>query len=316
MSAIPGTAEYVASVLPDYIGGTIQDVSPFEGQNSHSMYAMQWTTADGTTPLVLRLYQGAHRDAEFRTEAGGLRDLYRLSYPVPEMFTTVEDENVLGAPFILMERLPGEPLGKVVLGQPERIPQWIEKVASLLLRLHRLDWHKAFDSEVFDFGTDPLEYADRQVKWWTRRAATVHAERAVEGFVWLRSNIYRTRRATDLSLVHRDFHPNNLMANGERVTGVLDWGELAIADPAVDVGWTRMILASELNPICADGFTTSYCRHNPEIRDTLTFWEVFAACKRLTTFAGLRCTDSGSNIDPNVEQRVHEFMCQRLTDED
>src|SRR5215471_18618493 len=119
MSAIPATAEYVASVLPDYIGGTIQDVSPFEGQNCHSMYAMQWTTADGTTPLVLRLYQGAHRDAEFRTEAGGLRDLYRLSYPVPELFMTVENENVLGAPFIVMEQLPGEPLGKVVLGQPE-----------------------------------------------------------------------------------------------------------------------------------------------------------------------------------------------------
>src|SRR5713226_2203381 len=104
MSAIPVTAEYVGSVLTDYLGGTIQDVSLFEKPTSHPMYSMQWTTADGTTPVVLRLYQGPHRDAEFRTEAGGLRDLYRLAYPVPELFLTVEDENILGAPFIVMER--------------------------------------------------------------------------------------------------------------------------------------------------------------------------------------------------------------------
>src|SRR5947209_781742 len=159
MSTIQITAEYVASIVSDYLGGTIQDLLPFEGQTSHTMYSMLWATADGTTPLIMRLYQGAHRDEEFRTEAGALGDLYRLGYPVPELFLTVEDENVLGTPFIVMEQMPGEPLGKVALAQPERIPQWIDKASTLLLKLHRLDWHQAFDSEVFDFGTDPFEYA-------------------------------------------------------------------------------------------------------------------------------------------------------------
>src|SRR5207247_1027477 len=42
---------------------------------------------------------------------------------------------------------------------------------------------------------------------------------------------------------HGDFHPQNVLMSGRIVTGVLDWPNAMIADPAYDVAATRIILA-------------------------------------------------------------------------
>jgi aminoglycoside phosphotransferase (APT) family kinase protein len=95
----------------------------------------------------------------------------------------------------------------------------------------------------------------------------------------------------------------------------VDWGELAIGDPAIDVGWSRMVLATEVSPQLGDNFIKTYSRHISECLKTLAFWEVFAACKRLTVLAGHR--NPNVPLKPGLEDQVHDFMCQRLTgDED
>lgn len=40
--------------------------------------------------------------------------------------------------------------------------------------------------------------------------------------------------------VHGDLHPLNLLAQRQRLTGVIDWGNLGLGDPAMDlmIGWT------------------------------------------------------------------------------
>jgi aminoglycoside phosphotransferase (APT) family kinase protein len=39
------------------------------------------------------------------------------------------------------------------------------------------------------------------------------------------------------ALVHADLGPEHLLWNGERLTGVIDWSDARIGDPALDFGW-------------------------------------------------------------------------------
>ncbi|GAA5148342.1 macrolide 2'-phosphotransferase MphH [Nocardioides marinquilinus] len=43
---------------------------------------------------------------------------------------------------------------------------------------------------------------------------------------------------SDPRLTHGDLGPSHLRVVGERVTGVIDWGDAAVGDPAIDLAWT------------------------------------------------------------------------------
>ncbi len=312
----------LALVLSEELEGTVQEVTLLPYSMAHRMYSALWEQPDGPVPIVVRFFSGPRADEDARIEAGALRDLYQAGYPVPECYTVEVDARRAGAPFIVMQCLPGASLATLALEQPERVLYWLERAASLLLRLHGINWHNAFDA--FHPALDPLDFAERQIKWWGRQAQVVGAEDAAEGFNWLRGNLYRARRSERTSLVHRDFHPGNLLVAGEQITGVVDWGELTLADPAVDVAWTRMILSTEISPELGDRFIDAYYHRNSSEAQTLSFWEVFAACKRLIGIARLGNPDISNGhrnvskppIRPELRGAVQYFMRQRLTDDE
>jgi len=43
----------------------------------------------------------------------------------------------------------------------------------------------------------------------------------------------------DPRLVHGDLGPQHILVLGEEVTGVIDWGDCCVGDPALDLAWTR-----------------------------------------------------------------------------
>ena len=51
-------------------------------------------------------------------------------------------------------------------------------------------------------------------------------------------------RSSPLSLVHMDYHPLNVMVQGVRVTGVIDWVNTDIGDRHLDAAMTAVILSS------------------------------------------------------------------------
>jgi aminoglycoside phosphotransferase (APT) family kinase protein len=156
--------------------------------------------------------------------------------------------------------------------------------------LHGINWQNGY--EALKPVLPPLDFAERQVRWWARQAATVGATDLDEGIGWLRAHLYHTRDAKSQTLIHRDFHPDNILVVGDRISGVVDWGELTIADPSYDVGWSRMVLTTEVNIDLGDRFIEAYTRRNPAVNATLPFWEVFSAVKRLATIATIKANKS------------------------
>jgi aminoglycoside phosphotransferase (APT) family kinase protein len=47
-------------------------------------------------------------------------------------------------------------------------------------------------------------------------------------------------RTTVTRLVHGDLGPEHIRVLGDRVTGIIDWGDSCLGDPALDLAWTTM----------------------------------------------------------------------------
>ena len=61
-----------------------------------------------------------------------------------------------------------------------------------------------------------------------------------EGVNWLLEN--RPPEPARLAICHDDFHPLNILVQGGRVSGVLDWPGFKVADPVLDVANTTVLL--------------------------------------------------------------------------
>ena len=73
--------------------------------------------------------------------------------------------------------------------------------------------------------------------------------------------------ATTTRLVHGDLGPDHLLAVDGRVTGVIDWGDLRIGDPGLDLAWTLHGTPA----VFADALATAY-GVTPELRDRALLW--------------------------------------------
>src|SRR3990172_5650259 len=60
-----------------------------------------------------------------------------------------------------------------------------------------------------------------------------------EAFAWL---VVKKPAPERLAICHGDTQPNNILMTGKTITGVVDWSQVIVSDPAFDVGCTKMAL--------------------------------------------------------------------------
>src|SRR5262245_17380261 len=122
----------LAQVLSDELDGSVQEVTLLPTGMAHRMYSALWEQPDGAVPIVVRFFTGPCAADHARVEASALRDLHRAGYPVPECYALELNDHLAGAPFIIMQHLPGESLATVALDQPQRVPYWLDRALTLL----------------------------------------------------------------------------------------------------------------------------------------------------------------------------------------
>jgi aminoglycoside phosphotransferase (APT) family kinase protein len=321
--------EFFAWCIADKLGGQIRDIVPIGKGTGHRMYSATWDQGpDAVIPITIRFFHGPRAFEEARNEAGALRELCASNYPVPESLALFDDQDLPDAPFSALQYIAGEPLTAVAAREQDRLQYWLERASDLLLRLHGLPWEDGF--EWLKPVLSPLGYAERMITWWGKQATDLDLDETdpdvKRGLAWLKAHQYIARRATQQSLVHRDFHSDNLIVNGQRIVAVIDWADLRIADPAVDVGWTEMILTTEFSATLATLFVKGYTRRNPAVSDTLPFWKAFSAVKRIIQIDTIKsgqserlgiwskASDLGQLTDR--EGAVREYLAAHLIDDE
>lgn len=163
-------------------------------------------------------------------------------FPVPNCLLYCEDEDVIGAPFYVMERVDGlliQSSFPAELGWGEQdASKLCGRFFDLLVKLHQLDITKV---GLQDFGK-AQGYVQRQISGWDRRyqrAKTPDVDDFSDVRLWLQQNMpAETGRA---SILHGDFRIDNMILDRKKpfqINAVLDWEISALGDPLMDLGNT------------------------------------------------------------------------------
>ncbi len=220
-------------------------------------------------------------------------------YPkVPKPYLYCEEEEILGAPFYVMEQLTGVILRPQM--PPEMIPspalmrQIAQSLIDNLAHLHALDYKTA---DLADIGK-PQGYVERQINGWSKRYIRSKTDEITDmerTAAWLANNI---PSETGAALIHNDYKYDNLVldtANWANIIGVLDWEMATIGDPLMDLGTTlaywvqpgdpQEILAMQFSPTTLPGNPTRdelvqrYAQKSGRDVSNLTFYYVYGLFK-------------------------------------
>jgi hygromycin-B 4-O-kinase len=76
---------------------------------------------------------------------------------------------------------------------------------------------------------------------WHALFETSFLERDLYERVYHRMLELAVRCPEERRLIHRDYHFDNVLTDGQRVTGVVDWGNAAYGDPLYDAAWVGYV---------------------------------------------------------------------------
>jgi aminoglycoside phosphotransferase (APT) family kinase protein len=269
------------------VGATrIVSVKPLGTGVSSSVHGVAVERGGRRERLVLRRFTHAPRvtaepDVADR-EADALRALAgRDGVRVPVLRGVDGDGSAAGGvPAVLSTRLSGRPVRtpSAALG----VDGWLRGLARALPPIHAL---------TVDLRPYRPYYRDDDVgpPGWSRRPRMW--EKAIE--VW-RGPV----PDEPCHLVHRDFHPGNVLWARGRVTGVVDWVEAAWGSAGVDLGHCRVNLALDFDVGVAERFLDAWrtAAGRPHY-DHDPYWDLAAAVGMVP-----------DGVDPRVRQRLEAFV--------
>ncbi len=242
------------------LGTDLDSVTPVRGGRTDTIFAVRSQTRP--TPVILRWMPvtvwGQIGRRHVTAEARGCGLMEASGLPTPHLLASDPDGHGTGGYANLTSWLPGrvrlDPLGDAAVAELARVAAAIHA------------------TEVPDSGR-PAPYAF----WAPNPLAVPHWSRRPD--LWERAFtlFLGPRPGTPEGLVHRDFHPGNILWDGDRVTGVIDWAETSWGPPDLDVAHAVTNFALLLDLRHAAGFVAAYQHHggridpDPEAR---RFWAV------------------------------------------
>ncbi|MFD7957496.1 phosphotransferase family protein [Streptomyces ardesiacus] len=207
-----------------------------EGGRSNLTYAV----SDGTARWVVRRPPLGHVLAtahDMRREHRVISALHPTDVPVPRPVLLSEDEEVLGAPFYVMEFVEGTPYRTAEqlapLG-PGRTRAAVLNLVDTLVGLHAVD---PAEVGLADFGR-PEGFLDRQLRRWAKQL-DASRDRDLAGIDELHATLGRELpRSPAPTVVHGDYRLDNVLIGGEddEIRAVLDWEMSTLGDPLTDLG--------------------------------------------------------------------------------
>ncbi|MCX2925828.1 phosphotransferase family protein [Streptomyces sp. NEAU-W12] len=210
-----------------------------EGGRSNLTYAV----SDGTAKWVIRRPPLGHVLAtahDMKREHRVISALHTTPVPVPRTVLLCEDEEVLGAPFYVMEFVEGTPYRTAdqlaPLG-PERTRQAVLGLVDTLVDLHAVDPDAV---GLAGFGR-PEGFLDRQLRRWGKQL-DASRNRDLAGIDELHAALGRELpRSPAPAVVHGDYRLDNVLiastdGGTDSIRAVLDWEMSTLGDPLTDLG--------------------------------------------------------------------------------
>ena len=232
-------------------------------------------------PLVLRRQipgQEVAFDASLITQARTMDALRaRTSLPVPAVIGMGETEHPFGAPFLIMERLPGRIVPQMpnyhregwlaALDLPERAAVW-ERGIRAFAAVNRVDWQGGLE-----FLDDPrrgkaglqqhLSWVEEWLGWVLGERSHPVAEAAI---AYLKAN---APADAPVNLLWGDAIPANLLFDKDNnVTGIIDWEFVCLGPGEFDLAWWLYF-----DRLFSEGFNVPRLEGLPDRDTTIRIYE-------------------------------------------
>jgi len=211
-------------------------------------FQLEGAPAEFSGKLVVRIFtHGFNRVAREAAVQGAVAE---TGFPAPRVLHVCLDRGPLGGPFTIMPLVPGTTIVDAIASPSLFLFRAPVLMAETHARLHALEpslLYRALASAALPAGPE----GTRAFLAMLRDELTAAPDAGLEaGLEWLEARV-PVPNAIPV-ICHLDFHPLNILVDRGQVTGVVDWANGALGDPAFDVGTTIMLMT--LGPLSVPGF--------------------------------------------------------------
>ena len=286
--------EWVESKWP---GAALEEAIPLEGGTSSLLYEIRASKDGEQQSIVLRLHhKGEWLDQEpdlAKHEAMSLELAEKAGIPAPRILAFDESGEACGMPAVLMTKVPG-----AVILPPAYDGAWLDGLAKTLAEIHR---HKAVGFPYEYFAYNDARRLERPK--WSR----------VEGD-WMRAFyiVAAGGPPVEYCLIHRDYHPGNILWEEGHVSSVVDWVNTCRGPAGVDVGHCRVNLAQLYGTRIANEFLDAYERHAGESFVYDPYWDLLSLIDILdgkpAVYPGWKTFGMTGLSDELVRYRLDEYL--------
>lgn len=230
--------EYLSASLDGARVGLAEPPAPVSGGFDTTIYTLRLVGAPPNLsgPLILRVLAPHYDPRRALREQAIQNALAEQGYPAPRVPLASADPGILGAGFLIMERLPGRPLLAM------RRLGMAGALVRAQRRLHALDPEPVLKAIEGAMPNGSREHTVAgELAQYERRVARSSLLGLAPALGWLRASRPSVEGPT--VVCHGDFHPQNLLVNDRlELTGVLDWPNTLFAEREYDVANSRVIL--------------------------------------------------------------------------
>jgi aminoglycoside phosphotransferase (APT) family kinase protein len=244
---VPRLTAWMARTLPD--AGKITAIEVIAGGRSNLTYRVELSTGRRVVvrrPPLGHVLPTAH---DMSREHRVLSALADSVVPVPRPLAMCTDEDVIGAPFYVMDYVEGRVLRDVEDAVGVSVDQaraLSEQLVDVMAEIHLLDVDAV---GLSDFGR-PAGYMTRQLRRWGKQWESSHAARIeadgtgeeVPEYDRLAARLAeRLPENGPAALVHGDYRLDNALVRlspRPAIAAVVDWEMSTLGDPLADFGLT------------------------------------------------------------------------------
>ncbi|MHA2040859.1 MAG: phosphotransferase family protein [Candidatus Thorarchaeota archaeon] len=264
--------------------------------------------------LVLRMYAGPWAVHKARKEYSLLRRLHNAGYPVPMVSLIEEESSHLGRPFIIMERIEGDAMWNLISAEENLQDSHLYRIFSRLFHdLHNLDWRQLAENPQEFKGLDSKKAVANWIEKYKSRAKEIGKPELLKIVGWLEREIDGIA-FSKLSPTHNDFHPNNILIDGDSNPFVIDWTAADIMDYRVDLAWTILLAKVYAGESMYDAIIAGYEEVSQKPVEDIHFFEVVGALRRLTDIlVSLEIDSENIGLRDGAAEMIREQLPQNMT---
>lgn len=239
----------------------VQSVKRLKGSTSSTLHSISLRDNRSNYDVVLRQFDNKEwlqqePDLAFH-EAESLRLASNGGVTTPDIIAFDKEGAVCGNPLVLMTRLNG-----VVDILPGNMEHWVYELAHALVKIHTLNavefqwtyftYHDVTKLEVPNWTKDP--------EVWKKAIDVVNGPQPI----------------VSKQLIHRDYHPTNVLWEDNKVSGVVDWVNACYGPAGIDVGHCRLNLVKLYGVHVADQFLSAYLSLAGEAFTYDVYWDILS----------------------------------------